>query len=135
MQLVGSIAELTSEDDNLANDELGDAARVGEGRVENSDTMTCGVIEIDLVSTDAKAANDEQVLGLAENALAQLSFGANSNNMDVTEEKYVSILSEFAARSASSRGRSRRGAREEKKNMAGYFLYLPDLLNKLVFGQ
>lgn len=87
MQLVGAIAKLTSKADDLANDELSDTARVGKGGVENGDTMAGGVIEINLVGTDAEAADDQQVLGLAEDLLAQSGLGANADDVNVAVEK------------------------------------------------
>lgn len=56
-----AIAELTAEGDNLGDDELGDRARVGEGRVEDGDSCFGGGEEVDLVGSDAEAADDEEL--------------------------------------------------------------------------
>lgn len=84
MHLIGSIAELTSEGDDFGNDKLGDTAGVGEGGVEDGDTMAGSEIEVDLVGTDTEAANNEQVLGLAEDLFGELGLGTNTNDLDVT---------------------------------------------------
>lgn len=82
VHLIGSIAELTSEGDDFGNDELGDTAGVGEGRVEDGDTMAGSVIEVDLVGTDTEAADDEQVLGLTEDLLGELRLGTDTDDLD-----------------------------------------------------
>ena len=46
--------------------------------------MASRVVEVDLVSADAEAPNDQQVLGLGKDAVCQLGLGANSNYMDIT---------------------------------------------------
>jgi len=60
--LASTIAELTAEGDNLGDDELGDGARVGEGRVEDGDSGLSGGEKVDLVGSDAEAADDEKLL-------------------------------------------------------------------------
>lgn len=90
MQLVGSVAELASEDDNLANDELGHTPRVGEGGVEDRDTMVSSVIEVDLVGTDAEAADHLEVLGLAKDFVGELGFRANADDVDITSDERLS---------------------------------------------
>jgi len=84
VHLIGSIAELTSEGDDFGNDELGDTAGVGEGGVEDGDTIAGSVIEVDLVGTDTEAADDEQVLGLTEDLLGELRLGTDADDLDFT---------------------------------------------------
>lgn len=59
--LDGAVADLTREGHDLADNELGDGARVGEGGVEDGDTRTCGGEEVDLVGADAEATDHEEL--------------------------------------------------------------------------
>lgn len=52
---------LTGESDDLGNNELSDGARVREGRVEDGNASFGGGGEVDLVCTDAEAADDEKL--------------------------------------------------------------------------
>lgn len=74
MHLNGSVAELARQGDDLGDDEFRDTARVGERRVEDGNTATSSIGEVDLVGADAEASNDEEVLGFAEDSLAQLGL-------------------------------------------------------------
>lgn len=84
VHLVGSVAELTGEGDDLSNDKLSDTARVGEGGVEDGDTVFGSKLEVDLVGTDTEAADDEEVCGLTEDLFGELCFGANTDDLNVT---------------------------------------------------
>lgn len=84
MHLNGSIAELSGQGDDFGNDQFRNTARVCEWGVENSNTTTGSISEVDLVGSDTEASDDEQVLGLAQNFLAQLCLGADTDNMDLT---------------------------------------------------
>jgi hypothetical protein len=86
VHLTAAVAQLTCERDDLANDELSDRARVREGRVEDADSMRRGVLEIDLVRADAEASDDNQVLGFGEDAGSKLSFGTDTEDVDITKE-------------------------------------------------
>lgn len=72
VHLVGSIAKLTGKNDDLGDDQLSDTARVGEGGVEDGDTILGGELEVDLVGADTEATDDEEVLGLSEDLLGEL---------------------------------------------------------------
>ena len=87
VHLNAAVTQLTCECDDLANDELGDRTRVREGRVEDADSMRRGVLEIDLVRADAEAANDNQVLGFGEDAGSKLSFGTDTEDVDITNKE------------------------------------------------
>jgi len=50
---------------DLGNDELCNAARIGKGGVENSDAMTGSVFKIDLIGPNAKASHHQKVLCFA----------------------------------------------------------------------
>lgn len=84
VHLVGSIAKLTGKNDDLGDDQLSDTARVGEGGVEDGNTILGGELKVDLVGTDTEAADDEEVLGLSEDLLGELCLGANTDDLDVT---------------------------------------------------
>ncbi len=51
--------------------------------------MLSGVFEVDLVGTNAEAADDEQVLGLAKDLLRQFGLGADADNVDVTGRRVL----------------------------------------------
>ena len=55
-----AVAELTRERDDLADDQLGDAAGVAEWRVEDRNAAVVRVFEIDLVGPDAEAAEGDE---------------------------------------------------------------------------
>ena len=46
--------------------------------------MVGGILEVDLVSTDAEASDNDQVLGLLQNPLGKLGLGANTDDVNVT---------------------------------------------------
>jgi hypothetical protein len=86
VHLVGSIAELTGKGDDLGNDELSDTARVGEGGVEDGDTILGSKLEVNLVGTNTEAANDEEVCGLTQDLLSELCLGTDTNDLYVAVE-------------------------------------------------
>ena len=59
--LARAVAQLPRERNDLGDDEFGDGARVGERRVEDGDTGAGGGEQINLVGTDAEAADDEEL--------------------------------------------------------------------------
>lgn len=112
VHLNGSIAELSSQGDNFGNDQFRNTARVCEWGVENGNTTASGISEVDLVGSDTEASDDEQVLGLAQNLLAQLCLGADTDNMDLASicqgQRMVNCIQDSCS---------------------------PDLLNELVLGK
>lgn len=84
MHFVGSIAELSGKCNDLGNDELSHTSRIGKGRVEDGDTVSCCVVEVDLVGTDAEASHYEQVLGFAQDFLGKLGLGSNTDDLNIT---------------------------------------------------
>ena len=87
MHFHGAIAQLTSKADDLRDDQLGDTAGVAERRVEDGNTVLSGILEVDLVGTDAEAADHNQVLGLLEDSCGELGLGADTNHMHVTAQE------------------------------------------------
>ena len=57
MHLHAPIACLPSEEDNLAQNQLGDRSRVTEWGVEDSDSVLGSIVQVDLVCPNTKAAN------------------------------------------------------------------------------
>lgn len=112
MHFNGSIAELSGQGDNFGNDQFRNTARVCEWGVEHGNTTASSIIEVDLVGSDTEASDDEQVLGLAQNLLAQLCLGADTNNMDLT-----SIC------------------QGQRRSIAVKDSCLPDFLNELILGK
>ena len=75
---------MTGENDNLSNDQFGDTAGVAEGRVEDSNSIVGSKLQVDLVSSNAKAADDDQVLRFLEDSCGELSFRTNANDVDIS---------------------------------------------------
>ena len=48
--------------------------------------MSCRVVEVDLVGTDAEASHYEQVLGFAQDFLGKLGLGSNTNDLNITRK-------------------------------------------------
>jgi hypothetical protein len=74
VHLIRAVSELSSQNNDFGDDELGDTSRVTKGRVENSNSMLCSKLEIDLVGPDAEASNDKKVLCLTQDLLRELGF-------------------------------------------------------------
>ncbi len=68
--------------DDLADDELDDAARVGVRRVEDRDAPLRGRGEVDLVGADAEAADRQQVRRPVEHRLGDRRVGADAEQRD-----------------------------------------------------
>ena len=62
----GAREDAAQQHDDLADDEFGDAAGVGERRVEHRNAEPLGRVEIDLVGADAEAADGDQPVGRLE---------------------------------------------------------------------
>ena len=56
-----TIAELTGEGDDLADDEFGDGSRVGKGRVKDGDSGSSSGIEVDLVGPDTETTDGKEL--------------------------------------------------------------------------
>lgn len=98
VQLVRAVSQLAGQGDDFSNDKFRNTSRVCERGVENCNTVSRGIFEIDLVCSDAEAADDNQVLGFPKNRLRELCFRSNTDNMDVT------ILADELARCSSHLG-------------------------------
>lgn len=123
MHLHGTVSELARQDDDLRNDQLGNASRIREGRVEDGDTLLRGILEVHLVRADTKAANNQQVLRLLENLFSELRLGADSNDVDIPVIPF------------STPPTLARPEVLEFPTVEHRCFYLPDLLDELIFGQ
>jgi len=85
VHLVVAVAQLSGQQHNLGNDQLSDRARVGEGRVEDGDALLGRDLEVNLVGTNAEAANDAQLLGRIQDLLGQLGLGPNADAVHVLD--------------------------------------------------
>lgn len=74
MHFKRSIAELSCQGDDFGNDQFRHTAGVGKWRVKDSNPTAGSVAEVNLVGSDTEASNDDQILGFAQNLLAQLGF-------------------------------------------------------------
>lgn len=84
MQLIRSISQLPCQGDDLANDKFRHAAGVAEGGVEDGDAVLGRILEVDLVRADAEAADDDDVLGFAQDSGCEFSFGPDADYVDVS---------------------------------------------------
>ena len=89
VHLAGAVAELAGEGDDLSNHQLSNRAGVGERRVENGNTMLSSIVKINLVGTNAEAADNEQVLSFPENIGSKLGLGADANDMNIPLERML----------------------------------------------
>lgn len=71
MHLAGTITKLTSQRNDLGNDQLGDAARVTKWRIEDRNAMVGSILEVDLVCSDAEAADGDKVPCLFQHTRGQ----------------------------------------------------------------
>lgn len=94
VHLVGSVAELTGEGDDLGDDEFGHTAGVGERGVEDGDTMAGSKVEVDLVGANAEATNDKEVLGLTQNTLGKLGLRADADDVDIAGDGLLASVTE-----------------------------------------
>nr|POE56575.1 hypothetical protein CFP56_33547 [Quercus suber] len=85
VHLVAAVADLAGEGDDLPDHHLRDGARVAEGRVEHGDAVCGSIFEVDLVRTDAEAADDDQVLGVLEDAVGEMCLGADADDVHVPD--------------------------------------------------
>lgn len=71
MEFVGPVAKLPSQTDYFTDDKFSHASRVAKGRVEDSDSVSCGVLGVYLICPYTEAADDNQVLSLPKNASSE----------------------------------------------------------------
>lgn len=78
-----AVAQLSRQRDNLADDQLSNTAGVAEWRVENRNAVVSGILQVDLVRSDAETADGDEILGFGENARAELCLGPDADDMHV----------------------------------------------------
>lgn len=74
MHLVRTVAKLPAKSNDFGNDELSDTAGVAERRIEDGNAALSGVLEVDLIGPNAKAAYKQQIFGMTEDFLRELSL-------------------------------------------------------------
>lgn len=74
VHLNGSITELSCQGNDFGYDQFCNTARVCKWGVEDGNSTSSSEVEINLVGSDTEASNDDQILGFAQNLLAQLGF-------------------------------------------------------------
>ena len=77
----GAWRDAAHQHDDLADGEFGDAAGVGERRVEHRDSEGGCRTQVDLVGADAEAADRHQRAGAAEHALGKLGAAADAEDV------------------------------------------------------
>ena len=81
MRRARTVGDPAQQHDDLADGEFGDAAGVGEGRVEDGYAAQAGGVEIDLIGADREAADGEEALGGGEDRLGELGARADAEDM------------------------------------------------------
>jgi hypothetical protein len=104
VHLVGTVTELSRQHDDLSNDQLRHTARVTKRRVEDGDTVLGGIFEVDLVGADAEAADDNEVLSLAQHPLRKFRLGADSDGVNVTVVLPSALIDKRMRRSFAAAG-------------------------------
>lgn len=89
MHFIASVAQLPRKRNDLANDQFRDAAGIGEGGVENANSMRGGILQVNLIRANAEAANYDQVLCGLENSRRELCLAADANDVDVPRKPTV----------------------------------------------
>ena len=93
MQLVGSISKLSGKDNDFCNDQFCHTSGICKWGVEDCNAVSGSVFEVDLVRANAEAAHYNQILSFTEDSFVQLSFRANSNDMNIAMKiKLVRLL-------------------------------------------
>ena len=92
MHLGRTVAELTSQCNDLGDDQLRNTAGVAEGRVEDGDTVVCGILQVDLIRPNTEAADDDEIAGLFQDARGELGLGTDANHVDITVEQLGQLL-------------------------------------------
>lgn len=71
MEFVGPVAKLPCQADYFTNNEFSHTSRIAKGGVEDSDSVRCGVVVVDLICPYTEAADHDQVLGLPKDASSE----------------------------------------------------------------
>jgi hypothetical protein len=83
VHLIGAITQLSSQNYNLRNDQFCHTARIAERRVEYSDSVVCGILQVYLVGSNAKAANNDEVACFFQDSRRELGFRPDANDMHI----------------------------------------------------
>ena len=95
VHLLRLLRQSSRERDDLADDELDDAAGVGVGRVEGSDPVGCGRVEVDLVGADAEGPDREQI-GVLDDLRGQVGPGADAEQLHTLQRLDQVVLAQGA---------------------------------------
>jgi len=80
-----AIADLARQPHDVPEDQLGDAARVREGRVEHRNPLGLSVREGDLVRADAEASDGEEAIARVDDLLRHLRLAADAEDVQVLD--------------------------------------------------
>lgn len=96
MEFIGPVAKLPCQADYLTDDEFSHTSRVTKGRVEDSDAVRCGVLDVDLICPYTEAADDYQAFSLPENASSEHRLWSYANDMYITNDM-LDVIPEFVS--------------------------------------
>jgi hypothetical protein len=82
---------LASKANDLPDHQLCHASRICERGVKNGYSVSGGEIEVDLVGTDAKASNNNQVLCFPEYFRRQLRLRSDTQDVNISGQVTISI--------------------------------------------
>lgn len=81
MHLIGTVTQLSSQGNDLSNDQFSNAARVAERGVEDSNAVVRSILDINLVCSDTEATHNYEISGLFQDTGSELSLRANANHV------------------------------------------------------
>src|SRR5664279_3424539 len=86
VNLARAITELTRKHDDLGDHELGNASCIGERRIENGNTASIGIHQVDLVRSDTEAADGNELGRVREHFVGDARLRANAEEIDIAAE-------------------------------------------------
>jgi hypothetical protein len=93
---LGLLQQPARQRDDLADDQLDDAAGVGVGRVEDRDAPGSGGVQVDLVRADAEAADRDQVARRVEHPRGDVGVGADPEELHARQGRHQLVLGQGA---------------------------------------
>jgi hypothetical protein len=99
MHLHRTITELTREHNDFADDHFRDAASIAKGRIKDGYAVRFGGDQIDLVGTDAEAAESQEPASFGKNRVRDLGLTSNAQYMHIPDLLFELILAQGARQS------------------------------------
>ena len=88
MRLGVGFRHAAQQQQQLTDHQLGHRTGIGEWRVKHRNTAFRGGVQIDLVGTDAEAADGNQFFRRGENLFSQVGTGTQADEMGITDRRF-----------------------------------------------